>query len=327
MTALAFPESAIDPQSATPARERSRVWRNRRVQFGGSLLAVILLACLVTLPATLHEGGDYYYNNQHKNAGQKPPQKSPGWMLLGSTKLGQSLLGRCGLGGVISLTIGIASAMIAVSLGVLVGVVSGYAGGWVDNTLMRIVEILDCLPYILMVVLLKISLPRLVQNDWVKAHLFTVPEQALNLIVLFVAIGGVSWLTMARVIRGQVLSLRAMPFIDAARAVGTPRRRIFLKHLLPNLIGPITVYATLTIPSAILQESTLSFLGIGIQDPVPTWGSLAHDGLSLALNPILSRWWLLLFPCILLAITLISLNFLGDGLREAFDPKRRASNI
>jgi oligopeptide transport system permease protein len=327
MTALALPESTIDPQSARPERERSRVWHNRRVRFGGSLLAVILLACLVTLPATLHEGGNYYYDNQHQNAGQKPPQMSPGWRLLGTTKLGQSLLGRCGVGGLISLTIGIAAAVIAVSLGVAVGVVSGYAGGWVDNTLMRVVEILDCLPYILMVVLLKMSLPRVVDNDWVKAHLFTVPAQALNLIVLFVAIGAVSWLTMARVIRGQVLSLRAMPFIDAARAVGTPSHRIFLKHLLPNLIGPITVYATLTIPGAILQESTLSFLGIGIQPPLPTWGSLASEGMSLALNPISSRWWLLLFPCILLAVTLISLNFLGDGLRDAFDPKRRSSNV
>ena len=145
--------------------------------------------------------------------------------------------------------------------------------------------------------------------------------------VMFLAIGLVSWLTMARVVRGQVLSLRQMPFVDAAQAIGVPEWRIFLHHLLPNLIGPISVYATLTVPSAILQESTLSFLGIGILPPLPTWGSLASEGLSPALNPVASQWWLLLFPCLLLAVTLLALNFLGDGLRDTFDPKRRAANV
>jgi ABC-type dipeptide/oligopeptide/nickel transport system permease subunit len=127
---------------------------------------------------------------------------------------------------------------------------------------------------------------------------------------------------MARVIRGQVLSLRTLPYIEAARAAGLGPGRIFLRHLLPNLVGPIIVYATLTIPQAILQESFLSFLGIGVQPPLPTWGSLAADGLLPALNPIHWRWWLLVFPCTLLAVTLLSLNFLGDGLRDLFDPKR-----
>jgi ABC-type dipeptide/oligopeptide/nickel transport system permease subunit len=180
---------------------------------------------------------------------------------------------------------------------------------------MRAVDVLYGLPYILMVILLKLALEHPLQK------LLNTSSQAVNMIVLFLAIGLVSWLTMARVIRGQVLLLRSMPFVDAARAVGTPQWRIFRYHLLPNLIGP------LTIPSAILQESTLSFLGIGIQQPLPTWGSLASDGMSLALNPIDSRWWLLVFPCTLLAITLLSLNFLGDGLREVFDPKRRSANV
>jgi oligopeptide transport system permease protein len=240
---------------------------------------------------------------------------------MGTTKLGQSLLGRCLLGGVISLTIGVAAATVSVSLGVFIGVIAGYRGGWVDGLLMRIVDILYGLHYILMVVLLKIALEHPLQKH---TH---VDNQSINMIVMFLAIGLVSWLTMARVIRGQVLSLRSMPFVDAARAVGTPEWRIFLYHLLPNLIGPITVYATLTIPSAILQESTLSFLGIGIQPPLPTWGSLASDSIPLALNPVYSRWWLLVFPCTLLAITLLSLNFLGDGLREVFDPKRRSANV
>ena len=141
------------------------------------------------------------------------------------------------------------------------------------------------------------------------------------------AIGAVSWLTMARVIRGQVLSLRSQPFIEACKAAGLPEWRIFIKHLLPNLIGPITVYATLIVPSAILQESFLSFLGIGINPPVPTWGSLASEGLLPALNPVNARWWMLVFPCTLLAVTLLSLNFVGDGLRDVFDPKRDAAKI
>jgi oligopeptide transport system permease protein len=132
----------------------------------------------------------------------------------------------------------------------------------------------------------------------------------------------VSWLTMSRVIRGQVLSLKSLPFIEAARALGIPPWRIFARHLLPNLAGPIIVYSTLTVPQAILQESFLSFLGIGVKTPLPSWGNLAADGLP-ELNPFQSNWWLLLFPCLLLGSTLLALNFVGEGLREALDPKRR----
>ena len=301
----------------------SRIFANRRVLFGGGLLSLIMLMCIATLPWTTRSNGNLFYDTQHQDAGQLPPQMSHVWMVMGTTKLGQSLLGQCLIGGVISLTIGVAAAAVSVSLGVTVGVLAGYRGGWIDDLLMRTVDVLYGLPYILMVILLKIALEHPLQR------FLQLGSQAINLIVLFLAIGLVSWLTMARVIRGQVLSLRSMPFIDAARAVGTPGWRIFLYHLLPNLIGPITVYATLTIPSAILQESTLSFLGIGIQDPLPTWGSLASKGMSLGLRPMdLSPcWWLLLFPCTLLAITLLSLNFLGDGLREVFDPKRRSANV
>jgi len=292
------------------------------VRFGGGVLLVILLVCLVTSPWTYWQShGDLFYDYQHQNAGLQPPHLGPFWQAMGTTKLGQSLLGRCLIGGVISLLVGVAAAGISVLLGVCIGMIAGYRGGWVDSSLMRLVDVLYGLPYILMVIILKIALERPL------GKVLNASTQAINLIVLFLAIGLVSWLTMARVIRGQVLSLRSMPFVDAARAVGTPEWRIFLYHLLPNLVGPITVYATLTIPSAILQESMLSFLGIGIQPPLPTWGSLANDSMALALNPIHSRWWLLVFPCMLLAITLLSLNFLGDGLREVFDPKRRSANV
>ena len=169
-------------------------------------------------------------------------------------------MARCLLGGVISLTIGMAAATISVVLGVAVGLIAGYRGGWIDGVLMRIVDILYGLPYILLVILFKIAL------EAPLARVLHSPA-AGNLCVLFLAIGLVSWLTMARVIRGQVLLLRSLPFVEAARAAGVTELGIFTRHLLPNLVGPITVYATLTVPQAILQESFLSFLGVGIQPP------------------------------------------------------------
>ncbi|HEX4055002.1 MAG TPA: ABC transporter permease [Tepidisphaeraceae bacterium] len=291
-----------------------------RISVGGAILAVLLGLCIITLPWTLRSSSNFYYDRQHTDFALLPPQGHALWLWFGTSKLGQSLLGQCLCGGVISLTIGIAAAAISVVLGVTVGIVAGYRGGWIDSLLMRIVDILYALPYILLVILFKIALETPLGK-------ILRSSMAANLVVLFLSIGLVSWLTMARVIRGQVLSLRTLPFIEAARAAGAPQLRIFMRHLLPNLIGPITVYATLTVPQAILQESLLSFLGIGIQKPLPTWGSLASDGLGLALAPVASCWWLLLFPCTLLGVTLLALNFVGDGLRDAFDPKREAAKI
>jgi ABC-type dipeptide/oligopeptide/nickel transport system permease subunit len=277
-----------------------------------------------------------FYDRQQSNFSLVPPGGGGAglsrgqrvYLWFGSDKLGHSLLGRCLVGGVISLTIGVTAAAISVVLGVGVGLLAGYHGGWLDALLMRSVDVLFGLPYILLVILFKIAFERPLSAGFAKHLGQSFPStQAANLMVLFLGIGLVSWLTMARVIRGQVLSLRSQPFIEACRASGLTEWRIFTRHLLPNLVGPITVYATLTVPAAILQESFLSFLGVGIQAPLPTWGSLASDGLSLALNPISSCWWLLLFPCTLLALTLLSLNFMGDGLRDVLDPKREAAKI
>jgi oligopeptide transport system permease protein len=200
--------------------------------------------------------------------------------------------------------------------------------------MMRVVDVLYGLPYILLVVLFSMAIgalpARLAQTDiallgslgqWMNEH-----PMLLNLSALFLAIGGVSWLTLARVIRGQVLSLREQPFIEAARACGAGGGRIFRLHLLPNLIGPIVVYTTLTVPTAVLQESFLSFLGIGVQAPLPSWGNLAATGveeLSIMVLPDAQvRWWLPLWPCLLLGLTLLALNFLGDALRRRLDPRR-----
>ena len=296
-----------------------RVFKYLRISIGGAILTLLLGICVISLPWTLRPSSEFYFDRQRADSALLAPQTHSLWLWFGTSLLGQSLLGQCLAGGVISLTIGLAAAAISVALGVSVGLVAGYRGGWIDSLLMRIVDVLYALPYILLVILFKIAL----ESGLGKAlH----SSAGANLVVLFLSIGLVSWLTMARVIRGQVLSLRTLPFVEAARAAGVPGHRIFLRHLLPNLIGPITVYATLTVPQAILQESLLSFLGIGIQKPLPTWGSLASDGL-VALAPVASCWWLLLFPCTLLGVTLLALNFVGDGLRDAFDPKREAAKV
>ena len=293
------------------------VLRSRRVLIGGGILVAILAICLVTLPWTLNPRSSFYFDLQDRSK----LLQSSGWDVrswFGYDQLGRSILARCLLGGIISLAVGAAAATISVVLGVTVGLFAGYRGGWVDSALMRVVDILYGLPYILLVILLKIAfedrLSRVVQPMWA------------NIIVLFASIGLVSWLTMARVVRGQVLSLRGQPFIEACRAMGLKEHRIFLLHILPNLIGPITVYATLTVPSAILQESFLSFLGVGVSAPLSTWGSLAADGVA-KLSPVKIHWWMLTFPCTLLAITLLSLNFMGDGLRDVFDPRKEAAKI
>ncbi|HTL28329.1 MAG TPA: ABC transporter permease [Tepidisphaeraceae bacterium] len=311
----------MPPAAETPAPV-DQVWRRAlrsgRVVVGGGILLAIFFISLVTLPLTVREGSRWYFDDQRQDLSRHGPGGAvTEW--FGADSLGRSILSRCLLGGAASLAIGIAAAALSVALGVTVGLLAGYHGGWVDSVLMRIVDVLYGLPYILLVILLKIGFEQTLQRMF-SAH-------TGNFMVLFVAIGAVSWLTMARVVRGQVLSLRAQPFIEACRAAGLPQWRIFTRHLLPNLIGPITVYATLIVPSAILNESFLSFLGIGIQPPVPTWGALASEGMLPALNPVQHLWWMLLFPCVLLAVTLLSLNFVGDGLRDIFDPKREAAKI
>ncbi len=245
----------------------------------------------------------------------------PRW-LLGTDVLGRSLWVRVLAGGGISIGVGISAALLSVFIGTVYGSISGYLGGKVDAVMMRIVDILYGLPYILLVVLLAVAVDGFIDDRVAKGLVLSDTQRTtLDLVTLLVAIGGVSWLTMARVIRGQVLSLKSQPFVEAARASGAGVPRIFIKHLLPNLLGPIIVYATLTVPQAMLQESFLSFLGIGVQPPLPSWGNLAADGLS-EINTYKSHWWLLVFPCLLLGITLLALNFVGEGLREAFDPKR-----
>jgi ABC-type dipeptide/oligopeptide/nickel transport system permease subunit len=252
---------------------------------------------------------------------------------MGTNALGQDLRPRFFFGGAISLSLGIASALIAILIGTSVGLLAGYVGGRTDATLMRIVDILYGLPYILLVMIMRVSLVPYFAYviagtgfNLQRLHLLSasLPDSTIsqwsNFLVLLVGIGSVSWLTLARVVRGQVLSLRDQPFIEAARALGFPARRIIARHILPNILGTIIVYGTLTVPAAVLSESFLSFLGLGIQPPIPSWGNLASEGME-ALNPVRVQWWMITWPCAALSLALLALNFVGDGIREAFDPR------
>jgi oligopeptide transport system permease protein len=276
---------------------------------GAAGLVLVLAACLLTT----HWSATRMRATRLAQARTAPSLQDP----LGTDELGRSLLWRTLYGGAISLSLGLLAAGIAVVIGTTYGAVAGYLGGRCDEIMMRIVDVLYALPTLLLVMLFTISLGAWLKLLRINGHP-VLDAEWVRFVVLIIAIGGVSWLTMARVIRGQVLSLREQPFIEAARALGLPTRRILLRHLLPNLAGPIIVFATLTVPQAILQESFLSFLGVGVQPPQATWGSLAADGVRM-LNPIRFDWWLVLFPCLALALTLLALNFVGDGLRDAMD--------
>ncbi|MFT3787178.1 MAG: ABC transporter permease [Tepidisphaeraceae bacterium] len=325
--------------TTTPARSESQLkyLMTPRILLGGGLLLLILALCYGSLFWTAQPTGTFSYQSRNNELaktdgydGVSPRLGGDARVWFGTDHFGRSVLARCLFGGTISLGVGVSAAAIAVFLGVSIGLISGYRGGWIDTLLMRSVDILYGLPYVLLVLLFKIALEppllslfRSIPSLGIASH----ASQITSFVVMFLAIGLVSWLTMARVIRAQVMSLRGQPFIEAARAVGLPGWRIFLRHVLPNLVGPITVYATLTVPSAMLQESFLSFLGVGIDQTLPTWGSLASEYRTKSLAIDGPRWWMLGFPVILLALTLLSLNFLGDGLRDLFDPKREAAKL
>ncbi|WP_395737232.1 ABC transporter permease [Prosthecobacter sp.] len=283
--------------SSTPGQGQSpmraawrRLMRNRINAFALGFLIALFLLCFI--------GPEFSpYDQSQQNLNLKAADFSTAhW--LGTDALGRDMLTRILFGGRVSLEVGLLATAVAVTIGVLYGMISGLAGGRTDSAMMRIVDILYGLPFVNFVILLMAIVGR---QFW----------------LIFVAIGAVEWLTMARVVRGQVLALKNLEFVTAARASGADFWHIVFKHLLPNVSGPVIIYASLTVPGVMLLEAALSFLGLGIQPPDASWGVLIQEGA----NSMESYPWLLIYPGIFFSLTLLALNLLGDGLRDAFDPK------
>ncbi len=234
--------------------------------------------------------------------------------ICGTDELGRDTLARIFWGARVSLAVGIVATLVSLVIGVSYGAVAGYFGGRVDNVMMRIVDMLYSVPFICVVIMLVSIL-----ND--KAVKAVLEEYGINQIaIFFIIVGAIYWLTMSRVVRGQVISLKNEQYIEAARTIGASRLRIIFRHLVPNVLSVVIVYLTLTIPSVMLFEAFLSFLGLGVKAPEVSWGLLVNQGFSV-ITPIKVYWWLVLFPGLALAMTLYALNFLGDGLRDALDPR------
>lgn len=267
-----------------------RLLKNKLAVFGMTFLLLEILICAATPWIAPYE----FDAQSLENALARPTMAH--W--LGTDSLGRDLLTRILHGGRISLMVGLLASMVSVIVGVLYGAVAGFVGGRLDNLMMRIVDILYAVPFIFLVIILMVYFGR-------------------NIYLLFVALGLTQWLTMARIVRGQVISLRHKEFVEAAYSMGIPPSKIVLRHLIPNSLGPVIVYLTLTIPAVILEEAFLSFLGLGVQAPMASWGTLISSGVEvMEIAP-----WVLFAPAACLSLTLFSLNFLGDGLRDALDPK------
>ena len=300
MNALADPAGQPPADLVAPDEQEpgSSLWRDAWHRLAKNKMAVVsgLILVLIMLAAFLGpQFSGQSYETQDLRLGATPPSAAH-W--LGTDTLGRDLFVRILYGGQISISVGLCATAVALTIGVLYGTVSGFLGGKVDAFMMRIVDIIFALPFTVFVILLMVFFGR-------------------KFVLLFAAIGAVQWLTMARIVRGQVQSLRRQEFIEAAEALGLSKARIIFRHMIPNALGPIIVYATLTVPSVMLLEAFLSFLGLGVQPPMSSWGVLIKEGAdSMEEFP-----WLLIYPGLFLAVTLFSLNFLGDGLRDALDPR------
>jgi len=293
-------------------RAWSRLMRRPTAVVSALIIIAVVLACVIGpffLPASL--------GNPSPNQYSPPSWEHP----FGTDLNGRDVLYRVLTGGRVSLIVGLCGALVSLVIGTTWGLVAGYVGGKIDAAMMRLVDIFYSVPRLIFILIAINAFNAQLQAfamelrwDWL--------VQSSRIAILIVTLGVIEWLTMARIVRGQVLSLKSRQFVTAAQALGQSHFVILFKHLLPNLTGIILIYLTLTIPAVIIDESFLSFLGLGIQSPQASWGSLLADGAS-AINPVRSFWWLLVFPAAAMAVTLLALNFLGDALRDAFDPRSR----
>lgn len=293
--------SALPEVDPAPAASRSlwqdalrRLRRNRAALVSATVLAVLILLVIVGPWLSPHD-----YATSDWDAILEPPSLASGHP-FGTDFLGRDVFVRVLVGGRVSLLVGVVATLVSLLIGISYGAAAGYLGGRVDNVMMRVVDILYAMPFMFFVILLMVVFGR-------------------NILLIFVAIGAINWLDMARIVRGQTLALREQEFVEAARSFGVPAPTIIRRHIVPNLLGVVAVYVTLTIPSVILVESFLSFLGLGVQEPQTSWGALVNDGAQ----QMQSAPWLLVFPAVFLAVTLFCFNFIGDGLRDALDPKQR----
>jgi oligopeptide transport system permease protein len=298
MSFVPIVEEPAGTAAAEPVEQGTSLWKDawhrlakNKLAVSGAILLVLITAAAFLGPLFISQS----YETQNLELGATPPSAQH-W--LGTDTLGRDMFVRLLYGGQVSMSVGLCATAVALTIGVIYGTIAGFIGGKIDAVMMRIVDIMFALPFTVFVILLMVFFGR-------------------KFVLLFAAIGAVQWLTMARIVRGQVKSLRRMEFIEAAEALGLPKRKIIFRHMIPNALGPIIVYATLTVPSVMLLEAFLSFLGLGVQPPMSSWGVLIKEGAeNMEEFP-----WMLIFPGAALALTLFSLNFLGDGLRDALDPR------
>ncbi|MGB1289581.1 MAG: ABC transporter permease [Porticoccaceae bacterium] len=284
--------------SSQQAEQGSSLWFDAWIKLRKNKLALVgfvILLFLIVVSLLTPWIAPYSYEEQNLMLGATAPSAAH-W--LGTDIFGRDMLTRIMYGGRVSLMVGFIATAVALIIGILWGSIAGFVGGRVDAVMMRIVDIMYALPFMIFIVLLMVVFGR-------------------NILLLFVAIGAVEWLTMARIVRSQVMTLRKQEFVEAAYSMGLSRRAIIRRHIIPNTLGPVIVYTTLTIPSVMLLEAFLSFLGLGIQPPQSSWGLLINYGVE----TMEEYPWLLIFPGITLSLTLFALNFLGDGLRDALDPR------
>jgi len=299
----------MQPATNSPNQRAWRRFRHNKLAHLSAWFLSVVVAFIVIWPMVSSKNPDALSDDQFQ------PPSAQHW--FGTDVHGRDVFTRVMYGAQISLLVGIVGAGVSLIIGVSWGAVAGYVGGKTDSTMMRFVDILYSLPSIIFVIVLITTLEELLKQglaaigveSWGKAS---------RLLFLFVGLGAVSWLTMSRIVRGQVLSLRSRQFVDASRVLGAGPIWILRRHIIPNVLGVVIVYLTLTVPAIILYESFLSYLGLGIQPPMASWGSLIAEGAE-QINPIRVYWWLIFFPAGALVSTLLALNFLGDGLRDAWD--------
>ena len=316
-----YQPSTINHQlHASPGQRAWRRFQNNRAAVGSAWYLLVLLAAIVAWPVLLKvAGGDFapLHDPAQLSDAQFAPPTAQHW--FGTDVHGRDVFSRTLFGAQISLLVGVVGSGVSLVIGVLWGAVAGYVGGRVDSILMRLVDILYSLPSIVFVIVLITTLGEMLK----RTHLVQQSpalESVLRVGLLFVGLGAISWLTMARIVRGQVLSLRSRAFVEASRTLGAGTAHILFRHIIPNIFGVAITYVALTTPAIILYESFLSYLGLGVQPPMASWGTLIAEGVS-QINPIRIYWWLIVCPGGVLVTTLLALNLLGDGLRDAWDVK------